>query len=137
MSLSWTEFVAGTSGGVASVVVGHPFDTIKTRLQAQRPGADHTPLLAHGSHAPYRGALHALATITREEKVVGLFRGVLSPVLGVGVMNASIFGLYDTALGYLQGTLGTSRREASLYETTLAGVFCGLGTACVAARRRI
>ena len=32
----WHSFVAGTCGGVAAVAVGHPFDTVKVRLQTAR-----------------------------------------------------------------------------------------------------
>ena len=79
------EFFAGTAGGVASVLVGHPFDTVKTRLQAQaarghgpsKPLLPGVPLLA--TH--YTGTLNAFGRILREERVVGLFRGVLSPMV--------------------------------------------------------
>jgi solute carrier family 25 carnitine/acylcarnitine transporter 20/29 len=33
----WQALVAGVSGGVCNVLVGHPFDTIKVRAQADRP----------------------------------------------------------------------------------------------------
>jgi hypothetical protein len=33
----WVALVAGVSGGVCNVLVGHPFDTIKVRAQAGRP----------------------------------------------------------------------------------------------------
>jgi len=32
------DFVAGTFGGMALVVTGHPFDTLKVRLQTAPPG---------------------------------------------------------------------------------------------------
>ena len=34
----FVEYIAGVCGGVAVVCVGHPFDTIKTRLQTAPPG---------------------------------------------------------------------------------------------------
>uniref|UniRef100_A0A2I3MJ55 Solute carrier family 25 member 48 n=3 Tax=Cercopithecinae TaxID=9528 RepID=A0A2I3MJ55_PAPAN len=33
-SLQLEDFAAGWIGGAASVIVGHPLDTVKTRLQA-------------------------------------------------------------------------------------------------------
>jgi hypothetical protein len=55
---AWKEFVGGTVGGIAGVLVGHPFDTIKVRLQAQ------------SSHHPeYRGVRHCFAHIARTEGV--------------------------------------------------------------------
>lgn len=118
------EFLAGTAGGVASVLVGHPFDTVKTRLQAQ---------VAHTHVAPrYTSALHALTTIVREERVVGFFRGVMSPMAGVAAMNAAVFGFYDAALHVLQGPR-YSHDHATLWETTVAGAVSGVGTALVTA----
>lgn len=32
---AWKEITAGTVGGVAICLVGHPFDTLKVRLQTQ------------------------------------------------------------------------------------------------------
>lgn len=132
-TLNLSEFLAGTAGGVASVVVGHPFDTIKTRLQAQQHVSEATPLL----RVPhYNSALHALATIVREERMIGLFRGVMSPMMGVAAMNAAIFGFYDASLHVLQGAR-YGREDASLWETTAAGVVTGIGTAYVAADRLV
>ena len=33
--MSWKDVVAGTCGGIAVTLVGHPFDTVKVRLQTQ------------------------------------------------------------------------------------------------------
>ena len=33
----WQALVAGVSGGVCNVLIGHPFDTIKVRAQTDRP----------------------------------------------------------------------------------------------------
>ncbi|WFD30533.1 hypothetical protein MSPP1_001554 [Malassezia sp. CBS 17886] len=142
------EFMAGTAGGIASVLAGHPFDTIKTRLQAQwawrrapplatthahpiaeSPGAAAIPLISRDVAPRYTGALHALASMVKEERVGALFRGALSPMLGVAAMNASIFFLYDTTLGILQGTLGSKRHEPTLIQAWWAGIASGVGSA--------
>ena len=44
--------------GVASVLVGHPFDTVKVRLQTQAFGGP-----------KYRGTFHCFASIVRQESV--------------------------------------------------------------------
>lgn len=33
--MSWQDVFAGTCGGIAVTLVGHPFDTVKVRLQTQ------------------------------------------------------------------------------------------------------
>lgn len=47
------DLTAGTVGGVAQLVVGHPFDTIKVKLQSQP-----TPL--PGQLPKYSGAIDAV-----------------------------------------------------------------------------
>ena len=54
------NLVAGGGGGLLSLLVGHPFDTVKVRLQT-------------GS---YRGAGDCLGQLLKNEGVLGLFRGM-------------------------------------------------------------
>ncbi|PWN30738.1 mitochondrial carrier [Jaminaea rosea] len=140
------DFLAGTAGGAASVLVGQPFDTIKTRLQAQhaRPTTTAaavtspsvtTPLI---SSAPtYRSAMDAYRIIVRDERFFGLFKGVASPMLGVAAMNACIFGSYGLALRTLQSSSApaTSSPSASspllLSHVFLAGAASGLASALI------
>lgn len=83
------DFLAGTAAGISGLVVGFPFDTggpsfvfflpfllrltirhqVKYRFQNPSP------------NARYRSTLHALVTITREERLHGLFRGISSPLV--------------------------------------------------------
>nr|CAB3266176.1 mitochondrial basic amino acids transporter [Phallusia mammillata] len=65
--------------GVAGVLVGQPFDTIKVRLQTQ-PGK-------------YRGIWNCFTTIVKQETVHGLFKGMSSPLLGLSLINAIVFGV--------------------------------------------
>ncbi|SPO27340.1 related to Carrier protein YMC1, mitochondrial precursor [Ustilago trichophora] len=185
------DFIAGTAGGIASLLAGHPFDTVKTRLQAQssilptapsidastlshHPRASSSKLLPtvasptaslstlhysaiasrHGSsstaaaaltfpqHASgtgtgglrltlpiYRSATDAFRIILKEERIWGLYKGVTSPMLGVAIMNASIFGLYNISLRYQ-----TSHHILSDYPVTqvfIAGMLSGLGSSLI------
>lgn len=52
------DFLAGCAGGVAGVLVGHPFDTVKVRLQVQNV-----------EKPQYRGTLHCFQTIIKQESV--------------------------------------------------------------------
>lgn len=85
------DFAAGCLGGCAGVIVGHPFDTIKVRLQTQ-DGLSHR----------YKGAIDCFRSLLRTEKVSGLYRGMSSPMAGVALVNAVVFGVY----GYSQKRLG-------------------------------
>jgi len=76
------DFVAGCAGGVAGVVVGHPFDTVKVRLQCQ-----------DAQNKLYKGTLDCLKKIVLKESPMGLYAGVSSPLFGLGFINAIVFGV--------------------------------------------
>jgi solute carrier family 25 carnitine/acylcarnitine transporter 20/29 len=129
------DFVAGTVGGIASLLAGHPFDTIKTRLQAQSHSSS-SVLNTSSSSAPliprYTASFHytsswdALRRIVAEERFIGLYKGVTSPMLGVAIMNASVFGVYGLALRKLQGE---DDQRGSLQAIFLAGCISGVVSA--------
>ncbi|RMD40420.1 hypothetical protein DV735_g4721, partial [Chaetothyriales sp. CBS 134920] len=76
------DFVAGGAGGVCAVIVGHPFDLVKVRLQTAEKGV-------------YSGALDCVRkTIAREGARRGLYAGVSAPLVGVTPMFAVSFWGY-------------------------------------------
>lgn len=77
------DFFAGCLGGCAGTLVGHPFDTIKVHLQTQ----DHR-------NPKYKGNWDCLRKIVATESITGLYRGMSSPIIGVSLINAVIFGVY-------------------------------------------
>lgn len=50
--------------GAAGVLAGHPLDTVKARLQTQKPGT-------------YRGPLHCFTSIIKTDNARGLYKGKL------------------------------------------------------------
>ncbi|KAJ8288790.1 hypothetical protein COCON_G00014490 [Conger conger] len=81
------DFLAGCLGGVAGVLVGHPFDTVKVRLQVQNVKK---PL--------YRGTFHCFQSIVRQESMFGLYKGIGSPMMGLTFINAIVFGVQGNAM---------------------------------------
>ena len=80
---SLRALLAGGVGGVCAVLVGHPFDLVKVRLQTSQPGV-------------YSGALDVVRrTVAREGAVRGLYAGVSAPLTGVTPMFAVSFWGYD------------------------------------------
>ena len=74
---SLRALVAGGVGGVCAVVVGHPFDLVKVRLQTAEKGV-------------YNGAMDVVRrTIAREGLARGLYAGVSAPLVGVTPMCKS------------------------------------------------
>lgn len=69
--------------GAAGVLVGHPFDTVKVHLQTDDP-----------KNPKYKGTLHCMKTIYLLDNFRGLYRGITSPMMGIGIVNAIVFGVY-------------------------------------------
>ncbi|KAL8982577.1 MAG: hypothetical protein Q9205_002946 [Flavoplaca limonia] len=77
------SFGAGGVGGVCAVLVGHPFDLVKVRLQTAEKGV-------------YSGAIAVVRkTVAREGLVRGLYAGVSAPLVGVTPMFAVSFWGFD------------------------------------------
>ena len=71
---SFRSLVAGGVGGVCAVLVGHPFDLVKVRMQTAERGV-------------YTGALDVVRkTVAREGLRRGLYAGVSAPLVGVTPM---------------------------------------------------
>ena len=77
------DYFAGCVGGGAGIVVGYPLDTVKVHMQTQ----DY-------KNPKYKGSWHCFRTLLANESVVGLYRGISSPMAGVAVVNAIVFGVY-------------------------------------------
>ncbi|XP_035914746.1 mitochondrial basic amino acids transporter [Anopheles stephensi] len=107
------DFAAGCLGGCAGVLVGFPFDTVKVHLQTQN---HQNPL--------YRGTIDCFRKIIVREGVHGLYRGMSSPMAGVAVVNAIVFGVY----GNIQRR---TTNPDSLYSHFLAGTAAGLAQSVV------
>ncbi|KAJ6444397.1 carnitine/acyl carnitine carrier [Purpureocillium lavendulum] len=74
---------AGGFGGIAAVVVGHPFDLVKVRLQTAERGV-------------YSSAIDVVRkSIARDGLRRGLYAGVSAPLVGVTPMFAVSFWGYD------------------------------------------
>lgn len=70
------DLIAGGAGGVCLVIVGHPLDTIKVRLQTQlKAGPGEKPL--------FNGTFDCAMKTIRQEGPRGLYKGMLAPLLGV------------------------------------------------------
>ncbi|KAJ2771266.1 hypothetical protein IWQ57_002291 [Coemansia nantahalensis] len=104
------DFAAGTVGGWAQVVVGHPFDTIKVRMQTQP------------SPPIYRGGMDCLRATLKGEGAAGLYKGVTSPLAGIGFCNAVVFA----ANGYLLRLFQANSTEPlTVGQKAMAGGLAG------------
>ncbi|GFY82157.1 mitochondrial substrate carrier family protein [Actinidia rufa] len=100
------RLVGGGLAGITAASVTYPLDLVRTRLAAQ------TNVIY------YRGIWHALSTISREEGVFGIYKGLGASLLGVGPNLAISFSVYDTLRLYWQ-----SQRPND--STVLVSLACG------------
>ncbi|AWP11613.1 putative solute carrier family 25 member 48 [Scophthalmus maximus] len=106
------DFIAGWIGGASSVVVGHPLDTVKTRLQAGKG---------------YRNTLHCILTIYRKETVMGFFKGMSFPLASVTVYNSAVFGFFSNTQRLISKyRYGDGQHPCGMLDLTVASMLTGL-----------
>ncbi|XP_058809483.1 mitochondrial basic amino acids transporter [Phymastichus coffea] len=113
------DFFAGCLGGCAGIVVGYPLDTVKVHIQTQ----DHR-------NPKYRGTWHCFRTLLAKDSVSGLYRGMSSPMGGVAVINAIVFGVYGQTQKVLSEQLPANGQH-QLSGHFLAGASAGIAQAPV------
>jgi len=89
-------------------MVGHPFDTIKVRLQTQdviKPVFGSTP------HLRYKGGWDCMMRTIRQEGFLALYKGMSGPMVTVPVVNAIVFAFYEQALSFFRAAT-KARQEA-------------------------
>jgi len=112
------SLAAGGVGGICAVIVGHPFDLVKVRLQTAEKGV-------------YSGALDVVRkTIAREGLARGLYAGVSAPLVGVTPMFAVSFWGYDMGKS-LVNTFSTvpvvnNTPQYSIAQISSAGFFSAI-----------
>jgi len=104
---AFANFLAGSIGGAAQVVVGQPLDTIRVRAQIASPGQ-------------YKNTWDIASQTVKREGFLALYKGMASPLIGIASVNALLF------TGYSQ-----SKRIISPYpvlsipQTAVAGAMAG------------
>ncbi|KAK1303848.1 Mitochondrial carnitine/acylcarnitine carrier-like protein [Acorus calamus] len=113
MSEVLKDLTAGTVGGAAQLIVGHPFDTIKVKLQSQ-------PAPLPGQLPKYAGAMDAVKQTIAAEGPGGLYKGMGVPLATVAAFNAVLFSVR----GQMESLL---RSEPGIPLTVNQQVICGAG----------
>ncbi|KAH1056051.1 hypothetical protein J1N35_034116, partial [Gossypium stocksii] len=88
-------YVAGLLAGVATVIVGHPFDTVKVKLQKHNTEVE---------GIKYRNGLHCTVRILATEGVRGLYKGATSSFIRVAFESSVVFGIYSHTKKLLQSS---------------------------------
>jgi len=102
---AWQDLIAGGVAGSASVIVGHPFDTLKVRMQTSAVG--------------------------NSTKIVwnGLFRGILPPLSTTILVNAIVFSSYGMSSrfydDYYYSTGSTTTTTTTTTSDWKKSMICG------------
>jgi len=113
------NFIAGGCGGIATVLSGHPFDTVKVRLQTQ---SAENPL--------YKGAWDCTKQTVGKEGVFALYKGMGAPLVGVAPIFAISFMGFGIGKKIQQSTPDESLSPAQL---AAAGFLSGFMTTVIMA----
>ncbi|ORX48796.1 mitochondrial carrier [Hesseltinella vesiculosa] len=103
------DVIAGTAGGMAQVIIGQPFDTIKVRIQLD--------------NGRFNGAWDCAVQTVKNEGFFALYKGMSSPLIGIGAVNALLFAANSQFRKMLQTYPG---EELPLTKIGLAGAGAGI-----------
>jgi solute carrier family 25 carnitine/acylcarnitine transporter 20/29 len=104
----FSAFVSGAVYGLTSIIVGHPLDTLKTKMQAQN------------QHLTSNSFQVLIRTI-KADGLIGLYRGCIPPLLGASLLRSVQFGIFETSVDLL-------KCSKTIY---LAGICSGIARAVI------
>jgi len=99
----WVSVLSGFNSGVLSLLVGHPFDTLKVRMQVN-------------SEKRFSGSMK------------NLYRGIGPPLIGMGIQTAGNFGIYANSRYFYETRFFG---ENSLVAVYLGGLTAGVSLAII------
>ncbi|XP_022637695.1 mitochondrial substrate carrier family protein B isoform X2 [Vigna radiata var. radiata] len=110
------HFVSGGMAGITAATSTYPLDLVRTRLAAQT------------NFTYYRGIWHALHTISKEEGILGLYKGLGTTLLTVGPSIAISFSVYESLRSFWQSNRSNDSPVAvSLACGSLSGIASSTG----------
>jgi len=116
-------FLSGGLGGVCTVIVGHPFDTIKVRLQTM-------PKPIKGESPMYSGTWDCAVKTVRREGFRGFYKGMAAPIAGVAPIFAISFFGFGVGKKIQQSSDDVPLTKPQLF---VAGAFSGIFTTIIMA----
>jgi len=105
------SLLSGAIGGMSLVLVGHPFDLVKVRLQTS---------------TQFTSMQDAFRILLKREGIAGIYRGVTAPLIGVAPIVALSVWSYDT--GCRLGRLLYPEQKDKYKTIVIGGAFSALPT---------
>ena len=116
------DYIAGASGGVAGIFIGHPFDTVKVMLQTHTAG-DHR----------VKSTREAFRNVWAQGFRNGLFRGMSFPLYSYGAVNSLFFGSYHQSLYHIHSHSGSGGNQpVTNTQRFIAGTLAGVAQLIIA-----
>lgn len=120
------ELTAGGIAGALGILSTQPMDTIRIRLQSSANSM--------GMLTSYGGVFDCAQETLRKEGLRGLYKGVASPTVTVGVMNAVLFFSYENAAALVKRYSNIHKsRDLTIPQVMLAGGTAGFASSFVTA----
>ncbi|XP_063303524.1 solute carrier family 25 member 48 isoform X2 [Pelobates fuscus] len=95
----------------SSVIVGHPLDTVKARLQVGKG---------------YGNTFNCIFTIYRNEHVAGFYKGMSFPLASISVYNSVVFGVFSNTQRFISEHWNRSPGNSPyLLDLTIASSLTG------------
>ena len=115
------SFISGGFGGICCVLVGHPFDLVKVRLQTAEKGA-------------YTGTMDVVKKTLARAGPTGLYAGVSAPLIGVTPIFAVSFLGYDMGKGIVRRFSEVDEKKGfTIGQSAAAGLFSAIPCTAVTA----
>jgi len=110
---AYKSFFGGTASGAAKLVVGHPLDTIKVRLQAEG---------GYKQGGRFKGPIDCLIQTVKIEGVKGLYKGGTPPFFGWTIIDSVMFGTYTNCKNFLKKD---NKVQSTFMQTMISGLVAG------------
>ncbi|KAJ3065398.1 hypothetical protein HDU98_011252 [Podochytrium sp. JEL0797] len=109
---------AGIASGVTKLIVGHPLDTVKVRMQTE------------GGHGRFKGPWDCIMSTVRKEGFRALYRGATPPLIGWTIMDSVTLTTLTNMRIFMQSLHPDSPLRTR--DQCVAGLVAGLTVSFVA-----
>lgn len=116
----YVGFIAGMCSGVMKNAVGHPFDTIKVRLQTAPKGQ-------------FKGPMDCVLKTVKNEGLTGFYKGFTPPLVGWVLMDSVMLGSLHVYRRWAKDYIYPQESKLPLMGHVIAGLGSGLTVSFVAA----
>lgn len=95
------DYINGGIGGICGVLISHPFDTLKTRSQ--------------------NNIKTTWQSKSKFKLLLSLYRGIVPPLISVGLEKAIVFGTFETSKRFFISSLNLENNVLNLMSGGVAG----------------